>query len=220
MKKKINPELLKEELKKFKFLSEYDFYTEKKSVPEYKEIILGDKSLEEADEEPENKVPSDDIGTEEMPSDDIGTEEMPLDAMGDSDEVEIDVTSLVKGSEEAKKSADVAKQNTETLLKKLDDLETRMANMSSLENKIGELEKEFVKRNPTPVEKLEMRSLDSYPFNQKLSDYWSKQEGFYDVTDKNKEYVLTKDDVNSTYSDASLKNTFSIPDEEYDEEDI
>ena len=165
-------------------------------------------------------MPSDDIGTEEMPSDDIGTEEMPLDAMGDSDEVEIDVTSLVKGSEEAKKSADVAKQNTETLLKKLDDLETRMANMSSLENKIGELEKEFVKRNPTPVEKLEMRSLDSYPFNQKLSDYWSKQEGFYDVTDKNKEYVLTKDDVNSTYSDASLKNTFSIPDEEYDEEDI
>jgi hypothetical protein len=45
---------LKEELKKFKMLSEYDFnfYTEKKEQPEYKDLILGDKAIDEADEAP------------------------------------------------------------------------------------------------------------------------------------------------------------------------
>ena len=83
------------------------------------------------------------------------------------------------------------------------------------------MEKEIIKRNPTPVEKLEMRSLSSAPFNQKLTDYWADKEGAYDVMNKKpKEYVLTKDDVDSTYSDAGVRKTFSIEDNPYDEESI
>ena len=137
------------------------------------------------------------------------------------DDVEVDVTSLVKGSEEAKKSADMANKNTEMLLQKLTDLESRISVMDALSNKIEGLEQEIVKRNPTPVEKLEMRSLSSAPFNQKLTDYWADKEGQYDVMNKQKkEYVLTKDDVDAGYSEANIKKSFSSQDSPYEEEDI
>jgi hypothetical protein len=239
MSKKFKPELLKEELKKFRLLSEYDFYTEKKEPVTYaddKDLLLGTE-LEEADEDP-NAAPADAAPVEEPAEDPNAAPEMPAEepveapaeepmepempAEPASNDVEVDVTELVKGSEEAKNAADEANKNTEVLLNKLNDLEARIANMDAITNKIEGLEQEIIKRNPTPVEKLEMRSLDSYPFNQKLSDYWADKDGAYDVmgNDKPKEYVLTKDEVDSGYNDVSLRKTFGVPDDQYDEEDI
>jgi hypothetical protein len=136
---------------------------------------------------------------------------------------EIDVTSIVTGTEEAKNAAENASNTSEMLLQKLADLEARLGNMDKVTAKIDALEKEIVKRNPTPVEKLEMRSLDSYPFNQKLTDYWAEKEGPYDVmnTDKEKEeYVLTNDDVDSQYNDVDVRKSFDIEDNPYEEEEI
>lgn len=247
MKKKFNPQLLKEELKKFKLLSEYDFYQEKKEIPEYKDLLLGTEleEDEESVEKPNDLQPEDDIDSaagniaddlgvddelpqggeesneEPQPPSDMEVDEPIEEPSGD--EVEVDVTSLVKGSEEAKESADAANKNTEMLLNKLTDLETRISNMVKITDKIEGLEKEIIKRNPTPVEKLEMRSLNSAPFNQKLTDYWADKEGAYDVMGgekKPKEYVLTKDDVDSTYSDVGISKTFSTQENLYEEEDI
>ena len=110
------------------------------------------------------------------------------------------------------------------LLQKLSDLESRVASMANVSAKIDGLEKEIIKRNPTPVEKLEMRSLSSYPYSQKLTDYWADKEGQYDVMNqegKNKEYILTKDDVEADYSDANIKKSFNVStDDSYEEEDI
>ena len=141
------------------------------------------------------------------------------------DEVDVDVTQLVKSGEEVKKSADDANQKTSQLLSKFDELEQKLASMSVLSKKIDTLEKEIVKRNPTPVEKLELRSLDSAPFNVKLKDFWKDVDG-YDTGEetKKKEYVLTKDDVDSEYLDTSVKNSFSLPNDDdtndYEEEEI
>jgi hypothetical protein len=245
MKKRFNPQLLKEELKKFKLLSEYDFYQEKKEMPEYKDLLLGTEleEDEEATEEPNDLQPEDDVDSaagniaadlgvdgdlpqggeesNEEPTPDMEVDEPIEEPSGD--EVEVDVTSLVKGSEEAKEAADAASKNTEMLLNKLADLESRIANMVKITDKIEGLEKEIIKRNPTPVEKLEMRSLSSAPFNQKLTDYWADKEGAYDVMGnekKPKEYVLTKDDVDSTYSDVGISKTFSTQENLYEEENI
>lgn len=244
MKKKLNPELLKEELKKFKLLSEYDFYQEKKEEPEY-------KSLDEDDEEPPSDLEPDDSGTDtdtaaanvasdlgvdsdnetngDIPEPDLEEPEQAPAATApiqqpasENNDIEVDVTSLVKGSEEAKHSADIAGKNSQILLHKLNNLEARIANMANISNKIEDLEKELIKRNPTPVEKLEMRSLSSYPYSQKLTDYWADKEGPYNVmgtNQKEKEYTLTKDDVDSGYNDLSIKKTFGVKDE-YDEEEI
>ena len=231
MKKKFNPELLKEEQKRFKTLMEYDFYQERKDpiTGFNKDIILGD--LEEAEEPTDAaaNIAADlgvdaPAGEEEVTADIPEPIEEPIEEPAEEPaggEVEVDVTSLVKGAEEAKKSADMANKNTEMLLQKLSDLETRIASMDAITNKMEGLEKEIVKRNPTPVEKLEMRSLSSFPFNQKLTDYWADKEGQYDVMNKQKkEYVLTRDDVDADYSEANIKNSFSSQDSPYEEEDI
>ena len=226
MKKNINKQLLNEELKRFKLLLEYDFYNEEKDE---KDVILG--SLSEQDEEPEpgaEATPEQpaDTGAEETPEQpiDAGADmgmEQPADMGGGEEDVEIDVTELVKGSEEAKRSAEEATRNTETLISKLADLESRLAKMDNITNKIDDLEREMVKRNPTPVEKLELRSLSSFPYNQKLTDFWGQKHDGYEVTsDTNKEYTLTTDDINYDYSDNNIRQSFSVDDNSYEEEDI
>ena len=92
--------------------------------------------------------------------------------------------------------------------------------MTAIGQKIDSLEAEIEKRNPTPQEKLEMRSLDSYPYSVKLSDYWADKEDHYDVMDTKKEepeeYVLTQQDVDD-YNPQEIEKSF---DPEYDEDDI
>ena len=72
---------------------------------------------------------------------------------------------------------------------------------------------EFEKRNPTQTEKLNLRSLDSYPFNVKPTDYWdekAKQGGYEAYSDNEEpttqEYVITNDDVDNPAKD--IADTF------------
>lgn len=247
MKKKVNLELLKEELKRFKILNEYSFYTEDDIANPHDDLLLG--NLSEVDEDPVDAASNiaSDLGVpppageatvdggmppadgaqapnpgnaEDVPPPSPEPAPMPEPAP-EEDGVEIDVTSLVDSTDEAKQAADTASQNTEALMQKLNDLESRIASMDSVSNKIEALEKEIIKRNPTDVEKLEMRSLSSFPYSQKLTDYWADKEGQYDVMNNEpEEYTLTKDDVDADYSDANIKKSFSVKPEEYEEEDI
>lgn len=249
-KTKFDPILLKEELNKFRLLSEYSFYTGESETKYDQEddLILG--NVEEADETPNDLEPADttdatdavadDLGVESPGNDsgeeettgDIGdiedvetdidtTEPEPIEAPAE-DEVEVDVTALVKGSEEAKQSADNASQNTSQLLVKFSELESKVAVMDNITKKIDTLEKEIVKRNPTPVEKMEMRSLNSYPYSLKLTDYWAEKEGTHDAIGETgkKEYILTKDDVNGSYSDTSVRQSFDVSNNDFTEEDM
>jgi hypothetical protein len=241
---KFNPELLKEEMNRYKLLETYDFYHDDKSGPEFK--------LEEEDEEPQADggeelgepvdAPApeggDDAGMDDAQADianDLGVsddasgdapigdmpepapadEEVPVEEPVD-DGIEIDVTALVKGSEEAKASADKATQTAELVLQQLAAFDQKLAGMTVLNDKLNSIEHQIVKRIPTPVEKLEMRSFDSYPYNQKLTDYWSEKEGDNYQPQAPKEYVLTQDDVDSEYSESEIKNSFN----DYEEEDI
>ncbi len=257
-KTKFNPELLKEELSRFKMLENYNFYSGKQEEPTYEKPLILGTDLEEAEgdeeakaavddiagelgvepptddteqtgdisDEPTDEMPTDELSTDEEPTDEMPTDELPTDeepAVDDSNDVEIDVTSLVTSTEEAKTAADKATQNTEMLLQKLSDLESRIASMDAISNKINDLEQEIVKRNPTPVEKLEMRSLSSFPYSVKLTDYWNDKEGAYDVMGKEnepKEYVLTQDEIDTTYSEPEIKKSFGVNPDDYEEEEI
>ena len=77
------------------------------------------------------------------------------------------------------------------------------ATMEDLRNILGKLEKY---RQKTPEEKLELRSLDSGPYNQKLTDYFSDK--LPEMEKQGKEYVLTTDDVQS-FSPNEIKKTFA-----------
>lgn len=219
MKKNIK-KLINEEVEKFKKLHEYDFYTEADN------LISG--NLEEQEDEEEGDEVDDFFGggeeeeTEEMedtlgPDAEEETEELDIGMDADmdtgSDEtVELDVTELVKGSEEAKQSAEQANEKIDSLLSMVGKLENQLKSMEQISSKIDSLETELEKRAPTPEEKIEMRSLDSYPYSVKLTDFWSSQEGQYDIIDKEdeepKEYTLTQDDINTDYSITDVKSSF------------
>ena len=256
-KTKFNPELLKEELNRFKSINEYTFFKETKN-----DLLLGNTSyLDEADEDPDaagDAIANDlgvtppsagadepqaggndlDFGGEaqaggedqeaeapmpepEMPTPPAAPETTPEEAPA-GDEVELDITDLVDSTDEAKSSANKANKNTQLLMKKLEDLESRIARMDSVSGKIEALEKEIIKRNPTNVEKLEMQSLRSGPYTQNLTDYWADKHGAYDVmgNDKKEEYVLDKETINSDYSEGDIKQSFAVKPEDYEEEDI
>jgi len=97
--------------------------------------------------------------------------------------------------------------------KLIDTLTTLLHKVDDNNTEIEALKAEFEKRNPTQTEKLNLRSLDSYPFSVKPTDYWSKKalEGGYEVYADNdepttKEYVITNNDVDNPSDD--IANTF------------
>jgi hypothetical protein len=85
--------------------------------------------------------------------------------------------------------------------------------MDQLVTKINSLEAKFDQFRPkTPEEKLELRSLDSGPFKQKLSDFFEDKQEEMRQSGKN-EYVLTSDEVED-YSPEEVRTSF----QDYDDE--
>jgi len=125
---------------------------------------------------------------------------------GDDEEVEeIDITDLVTSQQEMKDKQDEIMDN---LFGKLDDLQSKISTMDDIMAKIESLENKFDRyREKTPEEKLMLRSLDSYPYNQKLTDFFDDKKEEMEEAGKN-EYVLTSDEVEN-FSPNEIKKTFN-----------
>jgi hypothetical protein len=144
------------------------------------------------------------------------------DAMGGDSTEEIDITDLVDMTKSIKKDLEDKQQDHGNLIGKMDDvfsklgeLETKLAEMDQLVSKIDQLGAKIEEIKPkTEVEKLEMRSLDSYPFNEKPQEFFAHKQGEMRASGKN-EYVLTKDEV-SNYPVEQIKQSFN-PEKEEDE---
>ncbi len=227
---------LLEELNRHKQLLEYNFYVEEKKDGEdfngdlllddmfltEQDPIPGDEEEEEVDvdldlpEEPtDEEIPTDEepmgdiMGMEdEVEIEDEFADEPMMDMSSDEDTVEVDVTDIVDKTEQTKDSVDSVNTKMDELLSKLSDLETQVTGMDNIINKIDDLEKEIEKRNPTPVERLEMRSMDSYPYSVKLTDYWGDKEGYEVNGETEEEYVLKQSDVEDFNVD-EIKGSFN-----------
>lgn len=117
---------------------------------------------------------------------------------------ELDITDLVKSQQSVEKKQE---EYFDNLFKHLEGLESKLSDMDSIMNKLNDLETKVEKyRVKTPEEKLELRSLDSGPFNQKLTDFFEDKQEDMEKSGKN-EYILTKDDVES-YSPGDIKKSF------------
>lgn len=167
---------------------------------------------EEEEETTEEGGETDPFGTDTEVEDEFATEE----PMGDEETVEVDVTDIVDKTEETKASVDDMGQKMDDLLSKLSDLESQVTDMDGVINKIDDLEKEIERRNPTPVERLEMRSMDSFPYSVKLTDFWKDKEG-YDATDEEEEFTLTQDEVDN-FDPKEIRASFEGDSEEENEE--
>ena len=123
----------------------------------------------------------------------------------DEDSEELDITELVTTQKDMGQKQD---QYFEQLFGHLENLESKLGEMDQLMNKVNSLEEKLEKYRPkTPQEKLELRSLDSGPYNQKLSDFFVDKETEMEKSGKN-EYVLTTDDVQN-FTPSEIKTSFS-----------
>ena len=125
---------------------------------------------------------------------------------GGEETVEIEVTDIVDKAEETRNEINSLTAKMDELLGKFGELEGQVSGMDQVIDKIDGLEKEIEERNPTPVEQLEMRSMDSFPYSISLTDFWKDQEG-YDVGSDEEEYVITQKDVND-YSKTEIQQSF------------
>jgi hypothetical protein len=139
------------------------------------------------------EAPAEPIDVENDPEvekiDDEGESEKDKDSEGSE---ELDITDLVTAQKDIQSKQDDYFDN---LFGQLGKLESRLGEMDAIMNKLNALENKIEKyREKTPQEKLELRSYDSYPFNQKLSQFFDDKTDEMEKTGKN-EYVLTSDDV-------------------------
>ena len=123
----------------------------------------------------------------------------------DSDTEELDITDLVTSQ---KNMEDKQEEYFNNLFSQLQSLESKLSEMDKIMDKINTIETKIEKyREKTPQEKLELRSLDSGPFNQKLTQFFDDKLEDIEKSGKN-EYVITPDDVEN-YSQAEIKNSFN-----------
>jgi len=122
-----------------------------------------------------------------------------LDAEGESAEgeegdgtEELEITDLVTSQKNIEQKQDEYFNN---LFGQISKLEAKLSEMDALMNRLNTIENKIEKyREKTPQEKLELRTYDSYPFNQKLSDFFDDKKIEMEKTGK-KDYVLTSDEV-------------------------
>ena len=122
---------------------------------------------------------------------------------GIEDDEVIDVDDLTQSQEDTEDKVDdihvTMEKGFEKLLKVVGKLDKMIdASTESMEN----IKREIEKRNPTPVEKLNMRAAnDSYPFNVSPNDYWKQKEATsnYRIGGENepdaKQYIITQGDI-------------------------
>lgn len=237
-----------ESQKKFRKLYEYTFITDELNEDDEDEQGLDPKSDGDMtnipDSPPQQETPNQaQANTNNLPTDDVNDntndggdatlddledadpDDQELgDTLDDSDVEDIDMD----GDEEVIDVDDLTDSQEETE-SKVGEVDSKITHLISLIDKVGnminqndakiaDLKKEIERRNPTEVERLNLRSQDSLPFSVSPKDYWDEKtkDSNYDVEFNNsvspnaedKEYVIRKGDINNLSDPSSINKTF------------
>ena len=151
---------------------------------------------------------------ETPPTGGASTPPVPLDVKNDPDvekldgnsdkKEELDITDLVKSQKNVEEKQEEYFQN---LFSQLTNLESKLSDMDTIVNKLNSLEEKIEKyRIKTPEEKIQLRTLDSGPYNQKLSDFFEDKQEDFEKSGKD-QYILTQDEVEN-YQPSEIKKSF------------
>lgn len=191
-----------EELKRHNSINKYITEQEAVDTPDPSmdtELPAADPMLEPAeDPKPEVIDVSQDTEVEKIGDDNQGS-------TTDGGTEELDITDLVNSqkSMESKQT-----EYFDMMFKQLEGLQGKLSEMENLVTKLNDIEEKIEKYRPkSPQEKLELRSLDSGPFHQKLTDFFDDKQQDMEKTGKN-EYVLTSDDVEQIVP-SDIKKSFN-----------
>lgn len=114
---------------------------------------------------------------------------------------QVDVTELVSKQQDILSKLIMTNDSINQLLANNDQFKAQIdlihGKVDQLDNEINVVKHEVVERNPTPVEKLQLTSLESYPYNVSLTQFWKEKEaeGTYKVSadDPNKTPTVTSE---------------------------
>lgn len=144
----------------------------------------------------------------------MGGEPQPVDVAADPDveklgaedenKKDVEITDLVKSQKNVEEKQE---EYFQQLFSHLESLESKLGEMDNIVNQLNSLEAKVEKyRTKTPEEKLKLRTYDSGPFDQTLSQYFEDKEEDFEKLGR-EEYILTKDDV-SDFSPKDIQKTF------------
>lgn len=144
--------------------------------------------------------------------------------MGEDEEV-IDVEELTDAQEKMNSKVNVVGRNLGDVDDKIEALMQSLSKMEQMINnnnaEIAAFKQEFEKRNPTQTEKLNLRSLDSYPFNVNPKEYWEEKgvdpnSNYSGEANNDKsttqEFVITNSDVDQ-FDNKAIEDSFNIDDD-------
>lgn len=163
---------------------------------------------------------------------DMSNPQMPNQSFGNGimddeidDEEVIDVDDITNAQEKMNNKVNHVGKELGNVDDKIESLLSYLEKMEQMINKnndeIASFKQEFEKRNPTQTEKLNLRSLDSYPFNVNPKEYWKNKENEYasnysgygdnsePTTD---EYRITNSDVDD-FNEREIDKSFEIDDD-------
>ena len=151
-------------------------------------------------------------------------DEEEIDIEGGDNEDEVDVTDLTNAQKETRYDVNNLSSNFEELIDMISSLNDKL---SQNDVKIEDLKREFEKRNPTEVERLNLRSQDSMPFNVNPKDYWEEKskDSNYKVDFDNSvstsnepmEYVITRGEIENIGNEKEIADSFDVDDLDSDE---
>lgn len=203
-----------EELRRYNQINNYIFEQEALDVPPPADVPPADPTAGGLPPADPSVVPAPPVTPEEEPT--------PIDPETDPDVEKVDNQGNIESAteEEGTEELDItdlvtSQKSIETkqeeyfnnLFGQLENLQSKLGEMDKLVSKIDSLEAKIEKYRPkTAQEKLELRSLDSGPYNQKLSDFFVDKEEEMEKSGKN-EYILTTDEVKD-FSPSEIKDSF------------
>ena len=203
-------ETILEELKRYNKINNY--ISEQEAVPAIPPpppgTVTGDAPDTELSAPAETPTDAAAGTTEAQPVDvenDPDVEKVGDEGSEESGTEELEITDLVKSQQNIETKQEEYFNN---LFSQLSNLESKLGDMENIFSKLNDIEAKIEKyREKTPQEKLELRSLDSGPFNQKLTDFFVDKQEDIEKSGKN-EYVLTTDEVED-FTPSEIKGTFN-----------
>jgi len=167
------------------------------------DTTLGGATPPEGEAAPETGAPIDIANDPDVEEIETGDSEGGKNDNGSGTE-ELDITELVTSQKDMQSKQE---EYMNSMMSKLNDLESKLSQMDSIFEKINSIEDKVEKYRPKSAEeKLQLRSLDSGPYSQKLSDFFTEKEPQMQQQGK-EQYILTPDDVEN-YDKMSVRKSF------------
>lgn len=134
----------------------------------------------------------------------------------DADEEVIDVDELTDTQEETEKKVEALSHKFERLMGSIDSLEKKIDDISAHNSEyLGQIANEFEKRNPTPMQRMTMRSTKSAPYGMTPDEYMNNYapENYSAEDDNNgaddPQYKIMKSDIDNFNDYNSISREFN-----------